>query len=134
MLCLVALDLEESQGDVSGPLSELRAAILELSWYTKAGVWGLSSVLENRISHERSHAIEQLRERMNQIDQVLDGLTDVKPKRKYRRRIRTVISQTTVTDEINWDKVRQTIFRKAYKKFVKRSRAASKAGVAATSC
>lgn len=120
--------------DVTGPLTELKTAILEIAYYTKAGVWGLSSVIENRISHERSQAIEQLRERMAEIDRVLTGLTDVKPKRKYRRRIRTAISQTTVTDEINWDKVRQAIFRKAYKKYVKRSRAAANAGVAETCC
>ena len=121
--------------DVTGPLAELRKEILSIAWYTKAGVWGLSSVLENKISHERNQAIVQLRGKLQEIDQVLAGLTTTKPKRRYRRRVyRTSVSQETVTDTVDWDKIRRAVFKRVYKDFVKRSRAAAKAAVTTTSC
>ena len=133
--------LYETGQDVSVPLDTMREAISAIAKYTPTSVWRMYQFVDHRISHERDRAIARLYSKIELIDKTISGLTDVKPKRQYTRRIyrtsfwhpeenrkavaKTVTTQVTV--DINWDKVRRATFHSVYRNFVKRSRLAQSA-------
>lgn len=123
----IALLYEPGQ-DVTGPLGEFRETILEIARITPKGVWQMFDFIDHKISHERDRAIAKLESKKALVDHVLSGLTDVKPKRRYKRQRRTAFwhpeenrrsfTRITLTQEQvsqHWDKIKRTMENRVYR-------------------